>query len=213
MSEFIRAQNLTRMNVRTRTNIRIENYTNIREIFILLHSREWMSEYIRTKKIDSNECPNIFVKEKLIRTNVRINIRHQYIRIFVYSNIFVTLWSCHHSSSFGLLPPSPSGDDVIYERPLTYILPKISEASQNPSHIFSDILLCKDPGWMSHEKAIHCQLKVLWGGETRLGTENVRGEVGTPWGSTGGYLPLIARRFQKKLVDFNFVLYLMFLIR
>ena len=25
---------------------------------------------------------------------------------------------CHHSSSFGLSPPSPSGDDVIYEQPL-----------------------------------------------------------------------------------------------
>ena len=26
---------------------------------------------------------------------------------------------CHHSSSFGLPPPSPSGDDVICEQPLT----------------------------------------------------------------------------------------------
>ena len=52
-----------------------------------------MSEYIRTNKFDTNECPNIFVKEKLIRTNVRIYIRDQYIRIFEYSNIFVTLWS------------------------------------------------------------------------------------------------------------------------
>ena len=51
-----------------------------------------MSEYIRTNKFDMNECPNIFVKEKLIRTNVRIYIRDQYIRIFEYSNIFVTLW-------------------------------------------------------------------------------------------------------------------------
>ena len=51
-----------------------------------------MSEYIRTNKFDTNECPNIFVKEKLIRTNVRIYIRDQYIRIFEYSNIFVTLW-------------------------------------------------------------------------------------------------------------------------
>ena len=50
-----------------------------------------MSEYIRTNKFDTNECPNIFVKEKLIRTNVRIYIRDQYIRIFEYSNIFVTL--------------------------------------------------------------------------------------------------------------------------
>ena len=43
-----------------------------------------MSEYIRTNKFDTNECPNIFVKEKLIRTNVRIYIRDQYIRIFEY---------------------------------------------------------------------------------------------------------------------------------
>ena len=43
-----------------------------------------MSEYIRTNKFDTNECPNIFVKEKLIRTNVRIYIRDQYIRIFKY---------------------------------------------------------------------------------------------------------------------------------
>ena len=50
-----------------------------------------MSEYIRTNKFDTNECPNIFVKEKLIRTNVRIYIRDQYIRIFEYLNIFVTL--------------------------------------------------------------------------------------------------------------------------
>ena len=50
-----------------------------------------MSEYICTNKFDTNECPNIFVKEKLIRTNVRIYIRDQYIRIFEYSNIFVTL--------------------------------------------------------------------------------------------------------------------------
>ena len=43
-----------------------------------------MSEYIRTNKFDTNECPNIFVKEKLIRTNVQIYIRDQYIRIFEY---------------------------------------------------------------------------------------------------------------------------------
>ena len=47
-----------------------------------------MSEYIRTNKFDTNECPNIFVKEKLIQTNVQINICDQYIRI--YSNIFWT---------------------------------------------------------------------------------------------------------------------------
>ena len=50
-----------------------------------------MSEYIRTNKFDPNECPNIFVQTKLTRMNVRINIRAQYIRIFEYSNIFVTL--------------------------------------------------------------------------------------------------------------------------
>ena len=50
-----------------------------------------MSEYIRTNKFDTNKCPNIFVKEKLIRTNVRIYIRDQYIRIFEYSNIRIYL--------------------------------------------------------------------------------------------------------------------------
>ena len=40
---------------------------------------------------DTNEYPNIFVSRKLIRTNVRINIRIENIRIFEYSNIFVTL--------------------------------------------------------------------------------------------------------------------------
>ena len=51
-----------------------------------------MSEYIRTNKLDTNESPIIFVKEKLIRMNVRIYICDQYIWIFEYSNIFVTLW-------------------------------------------------------------------------------------------------------------------------
>ena len=40
---------------------------------------------------DTNEYPNIFVSRKLIRTNVRINIRIENIWIFKYSNIFVTL--------------------------------------------------------------------------------------------------------------------------
>ena len=63
-----------------------------------------MSEYIHTNKFDTNECPNIFVKEKLIRTNVRIHIRYQYIQIFEYSNIFVTLWfETTESKSFQLL--------------------------------------------------------------------------------------------------------------
>ena len=51
-----------------------------------------MSEYICSNKLNTNECPNIFVKEKLIQTNDRIYIRDKYIRIFEYLNIFVTLW-------------------------------------------------------------------------------------------------------------------------
>ena len=47
-----------------------------------------------------NECPNIFVKERLMRTNVRINVRDQYIWIFEYSNIFVTLCSKTEAASF-----------------------------------------------------------------------------------------------------------------
>ena len=43
-----------------------------------------MSEYIHTNKFDTNECPNTFVTEKMIRTNVRIYIHDQYIRIFEY---------------------------------------------------------------------------------------------------------------------------------
>ena len=65
------------------TNVRIYSYKQI------WHER--MSEYIRKRKIDTNECSNIFVKEKLIRTNVQIYIRDQYNRIFEYPNIFVTL--------------------------------------------------------------------------------------------------------------------------
>ena len=41
-------------------------------------------EYVRI-------CPNILVLKKLIRTDVRMNIRDKYIRILKYSNIFVTL--------------------------------------------------------------------------------------------------------------------------
>ena len=54
-----------------------------------------MSEYISTNKFGTNECPNIFVKEKLIRTNIRIYIRDQYIRIFEYIRhtlICLLLW-------------------------------------------------------------------------------------------------------------------------
>ena len=43
-----------------------------------------MSEYIRTNKFDTNECPNIFVNEKLLWTNVWIYIHDQYIQIFEY---------------------------------------------------------------------------------------------------------------------------------
>ena len=39
-------------------------------------------------KFDTNEYPNIFVKEKLIQTNVRIYIRDQYIRISLLSKLF-----------------------------------------------------------------------------------------------------------------------------
>ena len=67
-------QSVTFMNILTRINIRIYSY----------------------QKFDTNECPNTFVKEKLIRTNVRIYIRDQYIRIFEYSNIFVTLCIIAH---------------------------------------------------------------------------------------------------------------------
>ena len=68
-----------------------------------------MSEYIRTNKFDTNECPNIFAKEKLIRTNVRIYIRDQYIRIFEYSNIFVTL-------CFGAYHRPPDGHFLYLKR-------------------------------------------------------------------------------------------------
>ena len=76
----------------TRTNVQIsiciENCTNIwiysiiRQGFTLKHTHQRISEYIRTNKFDTNECPKIFVKEKLIRTNVRIYICDQYIRIY-----------------------------------------------------------------------------------------------------------------------------------
>ena len=57
-----------------------------------------MSEYIRTNKFDTNECLNIFVKEKFIRTNVRIYIRDQYIRIFEYiRHILICLTFLHCS--------------------------------------------------------------------------------------------------------------------
>ena len=56
-----------------------------------------MSEYIRTNKFDTNECLNIFVKEKLIPTNVRIYIRDQYTLV---SNIFIfTCMSFSHEDN------------------------------------------------------------------------------------------------------------------
>ena len=39
-----------------------------------------MSEYIRLNKFDTNECPNVFVNEKFVPTNVWIYICDQYIR-------------------------------------------------------------------------------------------------------------------------------------
>ena len=49
-----------------------------------------MSEYICLNKFDTNDCPNIFVNEKLLRTNVWIYVHDQYIRIVKY--IFHTLF-------------------------------------------------------------------------------------------------------------------------
>ena len=66
MSEYLRMKNLTRTNVRI--NICIENgtniqiYLNIRMIFTLYHTHEPMSEYIRSNKFNTNECPNISLK-------------------------------------------------------------------------------------------------------------------------------------------------------
>ena len=74
-------------------SIRIENCMNIFEyssrFYTLTHSPTNVRIY--SFKFDTKEYPNIFVTEKLIRTNVRIYIRDQYIRISEYSNIFVTL--------------------------------------------------------------------------------------------------------------------------
>ena len=54
-----------------------------------------MSEYIHTNKFDTNECQNIFVKEKLIRMNVRIYICDQYIPIFEYiRHTLLCNWFC-----------------------------------------------------------------------------------------------------------------------
>ena len=62
-------------------------------VYTLTHSRTNVRMYIHTNKFGTNECPNIFVKEKLIQMNVRINICDQYIRMFKFSNIFVTLYT------------------------------------------------------------------------------------------------------------------------
>ena len=60
-----------------------------------------MSEYIRTNKFDTNECPNIFVKEKLIRMNIWI-YSHQifwhewiteYIRIICFTRMNLRMYS------------------------------------------------------------------------------------------------------------------------
>ena len=54
-----------------------------------------MSEYIHTNKFDTNESPNMFVTEKLIRTNVRLTIRDLYIRIFEYIRHTLDQMVCH----------------------------------------------------------------------------------------------------------------------
>ena len=83
------------INLFTRTNVRIKylywklyEYLNIFKYLSSFDTHGRMSEYIHTDKFGTNECPNIFVKEKLIQINVQINICDQYIRI--YSNIFWT---------------------------------------------------------------------------------------------------------------------------
>ena len=60
-----------RIKILLRTNIRIYSYPK------KWHER--ISEYIRI--------------QKMIRTNIRMNIRIKNIRVFEYSNIFVTLWT------------------------------------------------------------------------------------------------------------------------
>ena len=91
ISEYICIKNLTRTNVRI--NICIENCTNIRiyssRFYTLTHSptnvwiysykqiwHERMSKYIRKRKIDTNECPNMYSWP--IYSNIRIfeYIRH-----------------------------------------------------------------------------------------------------------------------------------------
>ena len=91
------AQSVTFFNILTLMNIQIYSYQKIymneySNIFILnighkrMSEQIWnivrMSEYIHTNKLDTNECPNVFVKEKLIWTNICV----QYIWIFEYSN-------------------------------------------------------------------------------------------------------------------------------
>ena len=51
-----------------------------------------MSEYIRLNKFDTNECPSVFVNERLVQMNVWIYICDQYIQIFDY--ICHTLMCC-----------------------------------------------------------------------------------------------------------------------
>merc|ERR1711934_1196897 len=85
------------INFLTRTNVRIiiaRIFEYIRIFILVLHSNTL-----------TNECPNIFVKEKLIRMNVRIYIRDQYIRIFEYSNI--RIYSSHSGMSISKVVRRP----------------------------------------------------------------------------------------------------------
>ena len=86
MSEYIRMKKLTWINIYM--NIRIENcmniwiYLNIPPVFTVLHTNKRISDYIHT--------------EKLIRTNVRINISDQNIWIFKYiCHTLRKTYSCH----------------------------------------------------------------------------------------------------------------------
>ena len=71
----------------SRTNIQIYSYKQI--------WHEWMSEYIRKRKIDTNECPNIYSWP--IYSNIRI---FEYIR----HTLHWTITNCGPSLSFTLPP-------------------------------------------------------------------------------------------------------------
>ena len=66
---------------------KLYKYSNIFKYSSSFNTHEWMSEYIRTNKFDTNK----YIRKKLICTNVCIYC-DPYIWIFEYSNIFVTLW-------------------------------------------------------------------------------------------------------------------------